>query len=439
MAIVANGAEVASLLLPEVENHIGSANMHTPAKSNLILTDFSSFERLAELERGVSHAGLYQAIGQTLISAIRTNQAIIGLASGLISVADHAYAIRALDVVSFIGQLLSGLPVSDELQSIGHYYEALSLNRSGCGDTVRAGSLLERVADEASLQFRARAMVAFGTNSLMVSNPKSAMFFYQEAMRITERESSFDPVSLYFASQMTTVVKAFEGDHRGALRDLEKMLPLVRFASSSQPYAYYDYLNSLAVELCEVGRLEEAENVSRIVLASPYSGAYPEWRDTRDEIQLKGRRASRSTVAFSQTIYEADNPSRTARVRADTDSAVTKAASPNENLVRLPVPERAESFRQSTATSELARVLSIQDWIKSMPKQSTSDPRQKTISKAAIARQKQARLRELRNLETRELLFGLMDAVGDESISDDQIIRALIVLEGLEPDSDQSA
>jgi hypothetical protein len=279
-------------------------------------------------------------------------------------------------------------------------------------------------------------MVALGSNAFTASNSRDAMIFYREAMRTTERDSCFDPVSLYFASQMTTVVKALDGDHRGALADLENMLPLVRVASSSQPYAYYDYLNSLAVELCEVGRLEEAENVSRIVLASPYAGAYPEWRDTRDEIQLKGRRASRSTVAFSQTTFEADNPSRIARVRDDTDSEVTKAVSPNENLVRLPVPERAESFPQSTATSESARVLSIQEWKESMPKQSDS---QKTIPKETIVRQKRARLRELKNLETRELLLGLMDAAADENISDDQIIRALIVLEGLEPDADHSA
>ena len=196
MAIVANGADLASLSLLEVENHIGSATMHVAARSNLILTDFSSFEQLAELETGVSHAGLYQAIRRTLISAAGTNQAITDLAKRLIYVADHAYAIRALDLVSFVGQQLAGLPVSDELQSIGHYYEALSLNRSGCGDTVRAGSLLERVADEASFQFRARAMVALGTNSLMASNSKDAMLFYREATRITERESSFDPVSL---------------------------------------------------------------------------------------------------------------------------------------------------------------------------------------------------------------------------------------------------
>jgi len=106
--------------------------------------------------------------------------------------------------------------------------------------------------------------------------------------------------------------------------------------------------------------------------------------------------------------------------------------------VRLPVPERADSLAQSTATSESARVLSMQDWKESMPKQSTSDTQQK-IPKAMIDRQKQDRLRELRNLETRELLLGLMDAVADESISDDQIIRALIVLEDLEPDVNHSA
>lgn len=46
--------------------------------------------------------------------------------------------------------------------------------------------------------------------------------------------------------------------------------------------------NSLAVELFAVWRLEEAKNVSQIVLASPFASPYPEYRETREEIALKG-------------------------------------------------------------------------------------------------------------------------------------------------------
>ena len=114
------------------------------------------------------------------------------------------------------------------------------------------------------------------------------------------RDRIFDPMTLYTASRMTAVMKSIEGDHRSALTDLEKMFPLVRMASLQQPYAYYDYLNTLAVELTEAGRLEEARNASRIALTSPFAYAYPEWRDTLDEIQHRELPAPRSRIAVSQ-------------------------------------------------------------------------------------------------------------------------------------------
>ena len=182
---------------------------------------------------------------------------------------------------------------------------------------------------------------------------------------------------------MTTVVKALEGDHRGALGDLEKMLPLVRIASASQPYAYYDYLNSLAVELGEVGRLEEAKNVSRIVLASPFAPAYPEWRETHEEIEIRGWRASRSVVAFTQGIPEASN------------------------IVRLPASDSLDQRSSIEAAEPGARatVLSMQQWKKKMTKQSNGDPQDRTIPRPTTEKEKRARAIQLRRLDTRQMLM----------------------------------
>lgn len=106
---------------------------------------------------------------------------------------------------------------------------------------------------------------------------------------------------------MVAVISSEDGNHLGALALLENLLPLAHSTRLLQPHVYYDYLNSLAVELCEVGRLEEAKNVSQIVVASPLAHAYPECRETHNEIALRGRRASRSTVAVSQTIPQPRN------------------------------------------------------------------------------------------------------------------------------------
>lgn len=58
-----------------------------------------------------------------------------------------------------------------------------------------------------------------------------------------------------------------------AKKELEQLYPLARFAP---PNIYFDYINSLAVQFGEVGRLEEARNVSASVVAFPFAPHYPE-------------------------------------------------------------------------------------------------------------------------------------------------------------------
>ena len=51
----------------------------------------------------------------------------------------------------------------------------------------------------------------------------------------------------------------------------------------------------------------------------------------------------------------------------------------------------------------------------------------------ATSNEKTARLKEMEKLGTRGMLLGIMEKLGDEHVSDDQLRRALIILEGLEP------
>jgi YesN/AraC family two-component response regulator len=76
-------------------------------------------------------------------------------------------------------------------------------------------------------------------------------------------------------------------------------MPLISFAPA---HVHLDCLNSYAVELSEVGRSLEAENVSTFVTRSPLARYYPEWQGTLSELRSKRRR--RSTVAFSRTQIE---------------------------------------------------------------------------------------------------------------------------------------
>lgn len=72
-----------------------------------------------------------------------------------------------------------------------------------------------------------------------------------------------------------------------------------------------------------------------------------------------------------------------------------------------------------------------------MHKRSTDDLEQGR-PRPTTEKEKQARLRELSNLETRDMMMRVMTSVSDE-VSDDQLFRALIILEGIDPDENQGA
>jgi tetratricopeptide (TPR) repeat protein len=404
MATMANGAELVILSPLEGENHIGSASRQTTASNNLVLTSFSSFKRLAEFEKRVSHAGLYQGIAQNLIRGLNTQQALADFAARVVSVADNAYAFRRLDIVGCVGQLLLWLPLSSQLEGIGNYYKALSLNQGGRGDTDRARFLLEQVAEGSSSEYRARAMLALGTNSVAVGDHETAMSFYRELTRLTTRENAFNPVTYCVTVRMAAVVKAMNGDHRGAISDLESMLPLARMASSVQPYAYYDYVNTLAVELGELGRLDQARRASEIAIASPFAGAYPEWRQTFDEIAFKRQRASHSVVVVRQPIAK---PYR-----------VEEPVSESHNLVHLPLAERPtrEALADRHQRGTGARVLNFQQWKTAIK-----------ASRRAIPEEVTAEQR--RRMTTGEKLIRLMDLISQDETDDETIDRILEAVE----------
>jgi hypothetical protein len=399
--------------------------METAAKVGLVLTDSSSFERFADLRR-ISYGGSYQRLASELVKGIHTNQALCDLGERLVVLAEHAHAFRHMDVLEQVSQFLMSWPLPRQYEAIGRYYQALCVQRLGRGDADRAASLLARLVESAQPKYRVRAMISLAANWRHQSDNQSALSLYCEAGRFASRNNLNDSYSIITAQRMFAVIDGEDGNHRGALALLENLFPLAHDLRSSQPHVYYDYMNSLAVELCEVGRLQEAKNVSQIAVASAFARAYPEWRETRNEIALRGCGASRSIVAFDQT------PSR---------AASSRAAPKSEKLVHLAAPRRDDSLSAIDPSPAMkpARVLSMQEWIKKMPKQSNTHRQDKTTPRPKTDEEKQARLLELRKLDTRDLLLRVMKAIGDEDISDDRFLRALMILEGIERDENQES
>lgn len=379
--------------------------MQTTAKNKLFLTDFSSLLRYAEKETQFSRGGFYHEFALSLIKGIQTNEVVSRLAVNLLGIAEHAYALRQFDVVNSVSHALLNTSLQRHYQSVGLFYKALSMNKGGSGgDSVRARAIFELVGDEGTALYRAKAMLALGTVSARADD-RAAPSFYREALRILSSGNIFDPLTTVRTSRMTAVAKAKEGDHRGAVKDLEELLPLARTAGAAQPVMYYDYLNSLAVELGEVGRLEEARRISRRIVSSPFARVYPEWRETLDEIESKTHRPSRSVVAVSLVPKE---------VR-DSPGQVISWPGDGERLVNTTSP---------CATSS-ARIVNLHDWKKKLEKKSNGNT------------QKGPSLEQIRSMTLEEkqatiARYVYADQVTDEML--DSILRVALTPEAGERD-----
>jgi tetratricopeptide (TPR) repeat protein len=214
--------------------------------------------------------------------------------------------------------------------------------------------LLEEVAEEAPIRYRARAVQYLGSIAHTTGDYKSALPLYMEACRIAASDNWCDPYTTITAQQNIAILKSIDGNHRGSLSDLDKLFPLVRALGKFEPYKHYHYLNSLAVELTEAGRLEEAQNICKAVLASPYAFAYPEWRETGDETALRGYRPPRYVISLSRRVLKKET-----------------AVKP-DNLLHLPVPQSehkdsSEKYHRNPFQPKPS-VTKIKDWKAKMVK-----------------------------------------------------------------------
>jgi tetratricopeptide (TPR) repeat protein len=249
--------------------------------------------------------------------------------------AETAQMLRQTDIVRECGLLLSNFPLK-EYQLIGQYY--LGWLEYWNGSLVSA-NLFENIFEQ-SKTYKAKSLMTLAALSAAQGQLENEMRYDIEALKYADIPTSIKLL------RGIAVVKAKEGFHKHAVRDLESILPYIRYAG---PYASCQHLNSLAVELGEVGRIEEAQNVCRITLASPYVIAYPEWRETWQDLALRGYK-SRSYVPVIQSFSE----------------------SKIQNVLHLPERDRSEITRRSPFFQP-REVTSLKDWKNKMVKEPNGD------------------------------------------------------------------
>jgi tetratricopeptide (TPR) repeat protein len=305
----------------------------------------SSFKGLYRYLTG--HLSSFQALGERIIHE-----------------AEIAQAFRQTEKLEELGSILSNFPIK-EYRLVGQYYIGWCINRKGHD----AQKLFEKVVEE-SATYRSMALIELATNQARKGDLGSGIAYYTEALKYSQT-----PYQVVLAERSIAAVKGIEGNHTQALKDLERIVPLVRYC---QPVERYQYFNSYAVELIEAERIEEATNISRILLASPFAFAYPEWRETSNETERKGYRRSRSAVSV---------------IRPEP-----------ENIFKMPIAESSSTSVQE----ESAKIFSLLEWKEKMGKEPNGE-----------------KIEELENMNERDLMVKLLYLATHDGVTEKKLRKVV--------------
>jgi tetratricopeptide (TPR) repeat protein len=267
--------------------------MQKTASKNFFFTVFSSKEPYSDFQSKITSGGFYQYLSSELIR----ESALRDFANNLLILADRSDSFHFNAALDSISQMLLDLPLPDIYKSAGRYYQAVSSKRKG--NIEEAWSLFDQVCRDAPLFYVAGAMQALGAICFIKGQFSSAMPFYLEAGRIASHKKCSNPTVFLQSQCMIAALNGVDGNHQGAATALRGLLPMIRFVAQEHPVLWFDYHNSLAVELMEAGEFEEARYACDVALRSPFAPLYPEWSETARDLEIKTRRRSRSVVSFS--------------------------------------------------------------------------------------------------------------------------------------------
>lgn len=252
---------------------------------------------LAAVETATQRAAFYQEITPGVLSMAVINNGRID-ADRLVCVGLRAYEYHQNDVVEFISKVLANLPFGKPYGLIARYFEGLYYFRNK--NYAGAREIFEELLSSVRGRLKARTSLALAA-VMYESNLETSLPYYLKAGALAAADWC-DPCTVMQVGMAVGIHKSLHGDHQSAVDTLEELFPISKAISRSHPFPFLTYLNSLAVEYLEVGRLEEAGRILSIVLASPLSKFYPECHETRAELIERRRPATRSVVAVEREV-----------------------------------------------------------------------------------------------------------------------------------------
>src|SRR5262249_9004170 len=150
----------------------------------------------------------------------------------LVSIADHAYFLRDLSLMSAAADALASLGTQGGYRGIGLYYEPISFARQGKGTTAR--SHFQRDALKAAPGNKARAIMPISLNYAQVGDIDTAFRLSLEALRAASYLDTRRELVPTASVQLNMSILCSQlGDHKGALRLLDGLAPIARAAAKA--------------------------------------------------------------------------------------------------------------------------------------------------------------------------------------------------------------
>ena len=211
---------------------------------------------------------------------VRTNTALIERCSWFCSIKDYQSASVIADTID---------------TPIARLYKAIAENDYTNPEVF----ITEDIEDN----HRARMIKCVATGFRLKGDLRVTEKLLAEASSLARKYN--DVVTLFQTQKELSVVSSLDGDHKSAVGILRTIAPLTKYLYRYRPAYYFDFLNSVAVELSEVGKVSEAMRYCNAALASPFASRYDGWLETEAEIVAKKQQyALRSVIAVPELPVE---------------------------------------------------------------------------------------------------------------------------------------
>ena len=207
------------------------------------------------------------------------------LAQNLLGTARQARLSRDIPLLELVSDSIIELIPDSSADCVAEYYRAYCLHARG--RTEEGHRLLSSVLERVGAKYKPRVLLSLAAMHFESGDPGACAPIYIETAKAAQ---GLDLLSSVQALRGFAVTRAIAGDHESALAKLQDALPIAQAIFYWYPANLYDHLNSIAIELGELGRVEEASRLIDQVLCSPFARNSPHWLDTKLELASKPRR-----------------------------------------------------------------------------------------------------------------------------------------------------